>query len=143
MAIGAVCAVPAMVAALSPVWKGRTGERWASAGLLDEFTPGKIQPVIVQVQRGDWASTLDAKTVYVYRRSDNEVVVYSRNCTDLSCPLVFDAGSECFFCPCHGGIFGKEGNPMAGPSNQPLYRYSTRLRDGELEIDLYSLPPIT
>ena len=142
-AVSALFAVPVMLASLSPIWKGRAGGRWAGLGPLEEFTPGKIQPVVVQVERGDWARTLNAKTVFVYRRSVAEVLVYSRNCTDLSCPIVFDAGSECFFCPCHGGIFGKEGQRMAGPANQPLYRYLSRVRDGELEIDLYSLPPIT
>ncbi len=142
-ALGLVLGLPALVAALSPAWKGRRGELWRSAGRLEDFVLRKVEPAVVQVQRGDWARSLDAKTVYVYRRSDAEVIVYSRNCTDLSCPLVFDPGSECFFCPCHGAIFGKEGNPMAGPPSVPLYRYTNRVRDGELEIDLYSLPPMT
>ena len=32
---------------------------------------------------------------------------------------------------------------MAGPPNKPLYRYANRVRDGVLEIDLFSLPPMT
>ncbi len=143
-AIGsAIMAVPAIVAAMSPVWKGRSGPAWRPAGRIDDFPLGKIEPVTVSVGRGDWARSLDTKSVYVWRRSEEDVVVYSRNCTDLSCPLTFDPGSECFFCPCHGGIFGKDGQPMAGPPLKPLYRYDSRLRDGILEIDLYSLPPMT
>ena len=142
-AVGAILAVPALVAALSPIWIRREGEVWRSTGPLADFAIGRVQPAVVQVQRGDWSRSLDAKTVYVYRKSEDEVIVYSRSCTDVSCPLVFDPGSECFFCPCHGGIFGKEGNPMAGPPKVPLYRYANRVRDGQLEIDLYSLPPMT
>jgi menaquinol-cytochrome c reductase iron-sulfur subunit len=142
-ALGAILSVPALVAALSPAWKRREGEVWRSTGALEDFAVGRVQPAVVQVQRGDWSRSLDAKTVYVYRKTEVEVIVYSRNCTDVSCPLVFDPGSECFFCPCHGGIFGKEGNPMAGPPKVPLYRYANRVRDGQLEIDLYSLPPMT
>lgn len=141
--VAAFIGIPAAISAFSPVWKHRRGERWRSAGRLDRFSLERVEPAVVQVGRDDWASSLDTKTVYVYRRSADEVIVYSRNCTDLSCPLVFDAGSECFFCPCHGAIFGKEGNPMAGPPKRPLYRYATRLRDGDLEIDLDSLPPMT
>lgn len=143
MALGAVIGIPALLAAIHPALRGRRGQAWRDAGKLDDFPLGKVSPTVVQVQRNDWARSLDAKTVYVYRRSAEEVVVYSRNCTDLSCPLVFDPGSECFFCPCHGGIFGKEGNPMAGPPKTPLYRYANRVRDGVLEIDLHSLPPMT
>ena len=139
----AVIGIPAAISALSPVWNHRRAERWRSAGRIDRFPLERIEPAVVQVGRNDWARSLDSKTVYVYRRSADEVIVYSRNCTDLSCPLVFDAGSECFFCPCHGAIFGKEGNPMAGPPKRPLYRYANRVRDGELEIDLDSLPPMT
>ena len=142
-ALGAIVAAPALVTAFSPALKRRQGERWISVGRLDTFALGEVQPAVIQVRRGDWAKSLDEKSVYVYRRSEGEVVVYSRNCTDLSCPLVFDTGSECFFCPCHGGIFGKEGNPMAGPPKLPMYRYSNRVREGELEIDLHSLPPMT
>lgn len=142
-AIAAVVGIPALLSAISPGWRARSSGQWRTAGRLADFPLGTVQPAVVEVGRGDWARSLENKTVYVYRRSDDEVVVYSRNCTDLSCPLVFDAGSECFFCPCHGGIFGKDGKPMAGPPSKPLYRYATRVRDGELEIDLYSLPPMT
>lgn len=99
----------------------------------------------MRVERGDWARSLDEKGVYVWRKSEKEadVVVFSRNCTDLSCPVKFDEGSECFYCPCHGGIFDKQGIPLAGPPSVPLYRYANRVRGGVLEIDLNSLPPMT
>jgi menaquinol-cytochrome c reductase iron-sulfur subunit len=70
-------------------------------------------------------------------------VVFSRNCTDASCPVVFDAGSDCFLCPCHGGVFSKDGTPLHGPPPRPLWRYAARVRAGVLEIDLNSLPPMT
>jgi len=142
-ALAAVVGIPALLAAISPAWRPRRGEQWRHAGRLEDFPLGTVKPAIVEVGRDDWARSLESKTVYVFRRSEDDVVVYSRNCTDLSCPLVFDAGSECFFCPCHGGIFGKDGKPMAGPPSKPLYRYVNRVREGELEIDLYSLPPMT
>ncbi len=141
--MAAVVGIPALLSAISPGWRSRPGGQWRTTGRLADFPLGTVQPAVVKVGRGDWAQTLESKTVYVYRLTDDQVVVYSRNCTDLSCPLVFDAGSECFFCPCHGGIFGKDGKPMAGPPSKPLYRYVTRIRDGELEIDLHSLPPMT
>lgn len=140
--VSAVIGIPAFIAALSPAFK-RRGEQWRSAGLLDDFPLGGIRPVLVKVGRDDWAGTLEEKLVYVWRPSETDAVVFSRNCTDLSCPLVFDPGSECFFCPCHGAIFGKDGQPMAGPPKDPLFRYAHRIRDGELEVDLHSLPPMS
>lgn len=143
-AIGsAIIGLPALVAAISPALQGRRGPVWRRAGAVDDFPLRQIQGVEVPVQRRDWSRTLQTKTVYVWRRGQDDFIVYSRNCTDLSCPLTFDPGSECFFCPCHGAIFGKDGRPMAGPPAKPLFRYATRIRNGVLEVDLYSLPPMT
>jgi menaquinol-cytochrome c reductase iron-sulfur subunit len=107
---------------------------------LEDFRLHAVEQATVEVQRGDWSETLPRKAVYVWRKEEGRAVVYSRNCTDLSCPVHFDSGSERFFCPCHGGIFAKDGTPLAGPPRLPLYRYRTRVRGGELEIDLRSLP---
>ena len=134
--------LPTVLSVLNPLRSRSRANGWRGAGRLEEFEVGRIQAAVVAIQRQDWSRSLESRTVYVYRRSLEEVVVYSRSCTDLSCPLVFDSGSECFFCPCHGAIFGKEGTPMKGPPTDPLFRYETRVRDGELEIDLNSLPPM-
>jgi menaquinol-cytochrome c reductase iron-sulfur subunit len=142
-ALSAIVAIPTLLTAFSPMIAGRRRELWRRAGSLEDFPIDEVSPAVVKVDRGDWAKSLDEKIVYVWRKSAEEVVVFSRNCTDLSCPVTFDAGSACFFCPCHGGIFAKDGSPMAGPPSLPLYRYQNRVRDGELEIDLSSLPPMT
>jgi hypothetical protein len=69
---------------------------------------------------------LSRQGVYVWRPTDEEVVVFSRSCTDLGCPVIWDGGSQCFFCPCHGGIFARDGRRMAGPPDRELYRYANR-----------------
>jgi menaquinol-cytochrome c reductase iron-sulfur subunit len=98
---------------------------------------------VAPVPRGDWARSLGEKGVFVWRASEEEVVVFSRNCTDLSCPVTWDPGSNWFYCPCHGGIFAQDGTNVAGPPTRPLYRYANRVQNGVLEIDLLSLPPMT
>ncbi|MEX0717844.1 MAG: ubiquinol-cytochrome c reductase iron-sulfur subunit [Planctomycetaceae bacterium] len=143
---GGIVGVPALLAALTPALKPRRGPVWRDVGRLDDFTIGAVEPAVFRVGRRDWAKSLAEKSVYVWRRSADDrddVVVFSRNCTDLSCPVKFDPGSECFFCPCHGGIFAKDGTPLAGPPPRPLYRYDTRIRGGMLELDVNSLPPMT
>jgi Rieske Fe-S protein len=136
-------AVPGAIFALSPVLRRPPREYWTPIGPLDDIPPGEVRRMPVELPRDDWAQSLRHKSVYVWRPVDGEVVVYARNCTDLSCPIVHDPGSAWFFCPCHGGIFSLEGEPMAGPPSRPLYRFANRLRDGILEIDLKSLPIIT
>ncbi len=133
-------AIPSLLAVLTPAWRSKRRDPWRLVGKLEDFSVGGIHKAIVPIHRNDWAKSLNEKSVYVWRRTDREVVVYSRNCTDLSCPVHFEAGSACFFCPCHGGIFDKEGTPIAGPPRQPLHRYATRLRGDAIEIDLDSVP---
>ncbi len=136
-----VIGVPALLAALSASIQGRQKHAWRTAGIANDFKLGQITPTEVATDRGDWSKTLDRITVFVWRQADQRFVVFSRSCTDLSCPITFDHGSECFFCPCHGGIFAKNGVPLAGPPKRPLYRYANRIHDGNLEIDLHSLHP--
>ena len=144
VSIAGIVAVPAVLSALSPGWKRSEQSSWRPLGSIEGFPEGEITLTSVNINRGDWSSHLSTKSVYVWRRKDEDVIVYSRNCTDLSCPIRFDKGSECFFCPCHGGIFSKSGEVMAGPPKSPLMKYKTRMtQDGVLEIDLRSLPPMT
>jgi menaquinol-cytochrome c reductase iron-sulfur subunit len=140
--IAGIVALPSLVTALTPVWR-RPREQWQPIGRLQDFPVDGVQRAIVEVARDDWAESLRLKGVYVWRPSEEEVVVFSRNCTDLSCPVTWDPASGWFYCPCHGGIFAKDGERMAGPPKRALYRYANRIRNGVVEIDLRSLPPMT
>jgi menaquinol-cytochrome c reductase iron-sulfur subunit len=145
LAVGGVLAVPAALTVLSPVALLRRGQAWAAVGPLEEFAIGQVTKAVVRIPGAEagWAAPSPAeKAVYVLRQSAEEIVVFSRNCTDLSCPLTWDPGSGWFYCPCHGGIFSREGDPMAGPPSRPMYRFAVRIREGLLEIDLNSVPPM-
>lgn len=139
----AVAGVPVLVTGFSPAFD-RRGPAWQPLGRLDRFPVGEVTDAVAEVPRDDWAKGLRAKLVYVWRpAADADPVVFSRVCTDVGCPVNYDRGSGCFLCPCHGGIFTRDGTPIHGPPPRPLYRYAARVRDGVLEIDLNSLPPQT
>jgi menaquinol-cytochrome c reductase iron-sulfur subunit len=142
LAVAAIVGIPSLIVAMSPVIDRRRGPVWRPLGRLEDFPVGDVTKALVEVARDDWARSLRTQAVYVWHAGPQELVVFSRKCTDLSCPIVWDPGSEWFFCPCHGGIFSKEGEPMAGPPKRPLYRYAYRLMNGVVEIDLNSLPPM-
>ncbi len=140
--IAGITGLPALVMLLSSTFRTR-GPTWRPLGSLSEFEQGEVRRATVPIPQESWAARLDEKAVYVWRSGESEVVVFSRNCTDLSCPVRWDPGSERFFCPCHGGIFAKDGTNLEGPPPRPLWRYETRITNGVIEIDLASLPPIT
>jgi menaquinol-cytochrome c reductase iron-sulfur subunit len=135
--------IPSLIVAFAPVVRHRARKSvWQSLGQIEDFPVGEMRKVILDVPRDDWGEAVREKAVYAWRPAEGEAVVYSRNCTDLGCPLTYDPGSECFFCPCHGGIFSKNGDRMAGPPKRPMYRYAARFTNGEIEIDLNSVPPM-
>jgi menaquinol-cytochrome c reductase iron-sulfur subunit len=141
-AVVGVLGIPALITVFSPVVTRRRGAVWRPIGPVAGFPAGEVTKAVVPMGHEDWTRGLETLAVYVWRPAEGEVVVYSRNCTDLSCPVRYEPGSEWFFCPCHGGIFSREGEPVAGPPSRPLWRYATRVRGGVLEIDLNSLPPM-
>lgn len=129
------------VTLFSPNLLDEKGEVWARVGPLDRFPLNATKAAFIEIPRDDWARSLRTQLLYVRRNKGGEVEAFSRKCTDLSCPVTWDSGSETFLCPCHGGIFNRNGEPMAGPPNRPLYRYRHRIEDGFLEVDLHSIPP--
>jgi menaquinol-cytochrome c reductase iron-sulfur subunit len=143
LATAGMIGIPSLLAAFSPLFTRRAATAsWQPLGTLADFPPGEMRKVVILVSREDWGRSLREKAVYAWRPTEGEAVVYSRSCTDLGCPVTWDPGSECFFCPCHGGIFAKNGDRMAGPPKRPLYRYASRIRNGGIEIDVHSLPPV-
>ena len=137
-----IVAVPAVVSALSPAARRRR-EAWRAVGAVKRFRVGDVVEVTVSAPAEEHpVQVVSPQAVYVWRRSAREFIVFSRTCTDLGCAVKYDPGSEFYYCPCHGGIFNKSGERVAGPPEKPLYRYATRVRRGELEIDLRSVPAV-
>jgi menaquinol-cytochrome c reductase iron-sulfur subunit len=138
--VASIVGIPALLSGLSPALQPRRRETWRSVGRLNDFPIGAVQEGVIVPDPKAWPRTLRRQAVFVWRRSEAECIVFSRSCTDLGCPLHYDRGSACFFCPCHGGIFAQNGERLAGPSNGPMFRYAHRIRDGVVEIDLTSIP---
>lgn len=139
--LAAAVAAPMVALGISPALRPGGSPRWLRLGPLDDFAVGTVTTAEVHdPERAPPDRTAPLRKVFVLRRAANEVVVYSRTCTDLGCPLTFDRGSGWFLCPCHGGIFSRDGEPRAGPPNRPMHRFAVRIRDRVIEIDVHSVP---
>ena len=137
--VASAVGIPGIIAAISPAWLPRR-ETWRPVGELSKFPTSKVSQATVLPDRDVWPRTFGELVVFVWRQSDSDFVVFSRRCTDLGCPLDHEPGSGCYLCPCHGGIFAPDGQPLAGPSNTPMHRYTHRIRAEVLEIDIASIP---
>lgn len=139
-AVACVVGIPVLISGLSPALKSRQ-QLWRRVGDLTKFPTGQVSHGFVSPDTGAWPRTFGEQAVFVWRPSDADIIVFSRSCTDLGCPLEYETGSGCFLCPCHGGIFGPDGSRLAGPINSPMHRYVHRIREEVLEVDVASIPP--
>lgn len=135
-AVAFLMGIPVMLSGMSPVMQHQKNRRenWKGLGKVTDFPTGLMTSASIP--------GFMEKGVYVWRSPSDELIIFSRSCTDLGCPVKWDSGSECFFCPCHGGIFSKEGDRMAGPPKKPLYRYKYRVLAEVVEVDVNSVPLI-
>jgi nitrite reductase/ring-hydroxylating ferredoxin subunit len=141
--------LPAVGFSLGPIFEDTTPTRWQAVGPPDDFDDETyVQRVINLVPEiGDPGKT----TIYVRRfnpQRDKQVegqdpqpyVAISTRCAHLGCPVRYIQASKKFVCPCHGGVYGFEGEVEGGPPVRPLDRFYTRVAAGRVEIgDRFSL----
>ncbi len=141
-AIAGAVGVPVLINMMAPAFAEPEHEDWRVLGPLTDFPLGAMQNRELVISDAKEHEGLSRRSLYVWRRSEQDFAVYSRACSDLGCPVVWDKGSEWFFCPCHGGIFDKEGERRAGPPQRGLWKYSWRIQGEMLEVNVRSVPPM-
>lgn len=73
--------------------------------------------------------------VWIVRDGQGIYALVAR-CTHLGCTPNWFADEGRFKCPCHGSNFSPEGDVIAGPAPQPLFRASIGLgADGQIVVD--------
>ena len=61
--------------------------------------------------------------VIIVNLAGNYIAV-AQNCTHQGCALNYNAGSNNFVCPCHGGKFDTSGKVVSGPPPAPIKTYT-------------------
>jgi cytochrome b6-f complex iron-sulfur subunit len=80
--------------------------------------------------------------IFVFRDRDKGFAVASAVCTHLGCTVNYFQSDQKFHCPCHGSVFGRDGNVMHGPAPRPLNWFEvTVTRDGQLRVDKDKVVP--
>ncbi len=140
----AAIALPALGFALGPMFEQQVPTRWQDIGPEDDFNDETYVPKVISLvpEVGDAGKT----TIYVRKdnpQKDKRVedqgppppyVAISTRCAHLGCPVRYIQASKKFVCPCHGGVYGFEGQVEGGPPVRPLDRFYTRVTSGRVEV---------
>jgi menaquinol-cytochrome c reductase iron-sulfur subunit len=137
---GGVVLLPSLSFLLLPVLK-RTVQVWRGVGSVDQFQVGQTVRVMFEDPSPlPWAGVTARNAAWLRRDTDAQFTAFAINCTHLGCPVRWLPDANLFMCPCHGGVFYSNGQVAAGPPPAPLYRYETRVRNGQVEILTTPLP---
>lgn len=118
--IGAAIGLPAIAYVVGPALQQNIIEwiRLGSASKVELNTPTLFKTTI-EKQTG-WINTEEEFSVYVLTTNGQEYVVMSNVCTHLGCRVRWIPEKDGFYCPCHNGVFAKDGSVVSGPPPGPL-----------------------
>ncbi|HEY4289847.1 MAG TPA: Rieske 2Fe-2S domain-containing protein [Puia sp.] len=152
----AAAAVPVISALVAPLLERKEGE-WRSVGTLADFPAGSTKLVSFANDDSKAYAGVTAKTAAWLRRKEgasnarekasssqdgagNEFIAFAANCTHLGCPVRWEEDAQLFMCPCHGGVYYKDGTVAAGPPPKPLTEYRVRVYQGQVQVQAAPLP---
>jgi menaquinol-cytochrome c reductase iron-sulfur subunit len=136
----AVAAIPFVGMVLAPS-RQRDGTVWRDVGAVTEFALGSTTKVSYPDPDPDpWSGLAVRNAAWLRRGSAGEFEAFSVYCTHTGCPVRWHDEAHLFLCPCHGGVFDRDGTVAAGPPPRPLDRPPVRIRQGRVEILATGVP---
>ena len=104
-------------------------------GLVNQYKVGET----VQVAYSDpsplaWAGLAAQTSLWLRRDGEADFTAFAVNCTHLGCPVRWLAEANLFLCPCHGGVYYKDGSVAGGPPPRPLVQYSVRVQNDQVQV---------
>jgi len=132
--IGAAIGLPAIPYIMGPALQ-KESDAWIQLGSVGkvELNIPTLFKKTIETQTG-WIDTEEEISVYVLTSDGQDYVVMSNVCTHLACRVRWIPERDAFFCPCHNGVFSREGNVVDGPPPRPLDRFESKVEDGIIFI---------
>lgn len=136
----AVVAIPVISALVAPLLE-QPKDQWRKVGELSDFPLGTTNLVtFVNADPKAYAGVTAKSAAWLRRNGENDFIAFAANCTHLGCPVRWEATAQLFMCPCHGGVYYKDGTVAAGPPPKPLTQYEVRVYKTEIQIKTKPLP---
>ena len=114
---------------------------WVPLGPVSQFPEGETR---LATFRNPFVTPTDGKTVdtacWVRRIEGDQFQVFAVNCAHLGCPVRWFPQSGLFMCPCHGGVYYRDGGRASGPPERGLFEYPHKVQNGLVTIQAGELP---
>jgi menaquinol-cytochrome c reductase iron-sulfur subunit len=132
--IGVAVGIPAIEYIVGPALK-KNVQNWIQLGAINkvELNTPTLFKANIQNQTG-WIVSQDEISVYVLTEDGQKFTALSNVCTHLGCRVRWITDENKFACPCHNGVFAKDGSVISGPPPRPLDHYQTKVENGTLFI---------
>lgn len=132
--IGGAVGLPAVAYVVGPALK-KTADEWVRLGAISKVELGTptLFKTVIERQTG-WITDQQEISAYVLTDDGQTFIAMSNICTHLGCRARWIPEQEKFFCPCHNGVFDKDGSVVSGPPPRPLDRFETKVESGVLFI---------
>ena len=133
--ISAALGVPAIAYIIGPALKLNNVQQWIQLGSTAKVELGTPTLFKAKIERQTgWIVNEEEVSAYALTENGRDFVALSNICTHLGCRVRWVADQERFFCPCHNGVYDKNGNVVSGPPPRPLDHYEVKIENNQLYI---------
>jgi menaquinol-cytochrome c reductase iron-sulfur subunit len=138
----AIVSLPLVGFLIAPLFR-KQPEVWRDVGKLSDFPVGHTSKVTFDDSSALVWGGEDSLTAAWLRRVDQQTFqAFAVDCTHLGCPVRWEADAELFMCPCHGGVYYKDGTVAAGPPPHALQQFPVRILNNAVQVEWRKLPPV-
>lgn len=132
--IGAAYLIPGIAYLLGPSFK-RVGDAWQSLAVVSKVELGTPTLFKARIeQQVGWITEQKEVAAYVLSENGRDFIAMSNICTHLGCRVRWIEDRVQFFCPCHNGVFARDGAVVSGPPPRPLDRYDVKIEGDQVFI---------
>ncbi len=121
------------LAALGAAWAGT----FVQSKLFPQPSAQEAKPVqfsLAELPVGGVKSITYAGTPAIVLRTSVSVRALSLVCTHMGCTVQWQAATQDFYCPCHGGRFDEFGDVAAGPPPVSLEQFPVKVEGDTVTV---------
>jgi Rieske Fe-S protein len=127
-----------LVALVAAPRRADTATKWRAAAPLTDLPADEPLTAVLASRHDDgWYQTRKETVVFLDREGDR-VRALSATCAHLGCRVRWDVPRRQFLCPCHGGVYDRDGRVVSGPPPRGLERVNVRVnpQTSQIEVEL-------